>query len=387
MTRNEFIRLCTVFGIGLPLHLNYSSCQADNLESTDFTGKVLIIGAGAGGLSAGYFLSQLGIDFEILEASSNYGGRMKRNIGFANFPIPLGAEWIHTDANVLQRIANDDNVSVGISTVGYNENDTVGLWDGEMLSVSKERDSDLKFVNSTWFDFYEQYIVPPIKDKIRYETVVTQVDYNENEITVLTNNSSFTCDKLIVSVPPKILQEGDIIFNPNLPERKRNAIDQLNVWAGFKAFFEFSEKFYHTATAFDIRPETDGQKLYYDASYGQDTTQHILGLFTVGKPALELGSKSEVELRNFVLQELDTIYDNQASQTYLKHMVQNWNDEPYIRGGYISDHEDWRTVAILSEPVDDKIYFAGGPYTNGEDWVAVHAAAQSARDAVHMLSR
>ena len=152
-----------------------------------------------------------------------------------------------------------------------------------------------------------------------------------------------------------------------------------------KHFFEFSSKFYHTATAFNISPESDGQKLYYDAAYGQNTTQHILGLFVVGKPASDYINRSGDELKNFILNELDEIYNNQASMSYVKHIVQNWNNEPYIKAAYLTDHEDWRRVRRLSESVADKLYFAGGAYTDGEDWVSVHTAAQSAKEAVAEL--
>ncbi|MEM9217781.1 MAG: hypothetical protein AAGD25_26010 [Cyanobacteria bacterium P01_F01_bin.150] len=47
------------------------------------------------------------------------------------------------------------------------------------------------------------------------------------------------------------------------------AIAKVRVWDGCKAFIEFSKKFYPAAVAFEITPETAGQKLYYDASYGQ----------------------------------------------------------------------------------------------------------------------
>ena len=90
MTRKEFIRICQVLGIGLPLQSMLGGCNDTELQS-NFDGKVLIIGAGAGGMSAGYLLNQLGIEFKILEASSTYGGRMKTNKDFADFPIPLGA--------------------------------------------------------------------------------------------------------------------------------------------------------------------------------------------------------------------------------------------------------------------------------------------------------
>ena len=92
MTRKEFIKICGLLGIIVPFHTSCVTSSLINHISSKFEGKVIIIGAGAGGLSAGYLLDQLGIDFEILEASSDFGGRMKINTDFAEFPIPLGAE-------------------------------------------------------------------------------------------------------------------------------------------------------------------------------------------------------------------------------------------------------------------------------------------------------
>ena len=104
MTRKEFLKICGLLGIIVPFN---ASCIARSLLNdikNKFEGKVIIIGAGAGGLSAGYLLDQLGIDFEILEASSNFGGRMKINTNFAEFPIPLGAEWIETKCEIFSEI-------------------------------------------------------------------------------------------------------------------------------------------------------------------------------------------------------------------------------------------------------------------------------------------
>lgn len=55
----------------------------DNRNSK-FSGNVLIIGAGAAGLSTGHLLEQRGIDFNILESSPTYGGRMKRTNTFGD---------------------------------------------------------------------------------------------------------------------------------------------------------------------------------------------------------------------------------------------------------------------------------------------------------------
>ena len=58
--------------------------------------KVVIIGAGAGGLSAGYWLQQRGYEVEILEASNRPGGRMitiERNGDRAD----VGAQFYHSN--------------------------------------------------------------------------------------------------------------------------------------------------------------------------------------------------------------------------------------------------------------------------------------------------
>ncbi len=366
MTREEFIKMCGILGVGLPLKFSLMSCSSDDKINEPFKGKVVIIGAGAGGLSAGYLLNQQGVDFEILEASPVYGGRMKINTSFTDFPIPLGAEWLETSTSIFEEIVNDANTPINIETV---------------------KDApDRKFVNSSWYNFFEQYIVTSIANKIAYNTIVNAIDYSGDKIVITTQNGQHTADKVIVAVPLKILQDGDIKFTPTLPQDKLNAINDAPIWDGFKAFFEFSSNFYGDGFEFNITPASDGQKLYYDASLGQNTSKHILGLFVVGKPVLDYSSLSKDDLKNFILNELDNIYSNQATPNYVNHISQNWNNEPFIKSGYLSDEADWRTVRELGKPVANKIHFAGGAYTDGNDWVSVHTAAQSAKKAVEELS-
>jgi len=367
MTRKEFIKICGLFGIGLPFQSMLSSCKKDDDCYTPFKGKVLIIGAGAGGLSAGYFLKQQGTDFEIIEASSAYGGRMKINTNFADFPIPLGAEWLETSTSIFQEIVNDSSVQVNFQTIADNP--------------------DRKFINYSWFNFFEEYIVPSIANDISFNTIVQSIDYSGNKILVNTNNGQFTADKVIVSVPLQILKDGDISFTPNLPQSKIQAINETVVWDGFKAFFEFNTNFYgNNEYVFPIAPESSGQKMYYNAAFGQNTNRNILGLFVVGAPAQDFISRSGDDLKNFILSELDSIYTNQATPNYIQHITQNWNNEPFIRGGYLTDYEDWRKVRELGNSIAGKLYFAGAEYTDGEDWVSVHTAAQSAKRVIEEIN-
>jgi len=335
-------------------------------DSKPYDGKVLIIGAGAGGLTAGYLLQQQGVEFEILEASNKYGGRMKVNESFADFPIPLGAEWLETGQNIFSEIVNDSSINVEVETV---------------------KDApDRKFVNYSWYNFFEEYIVPSISDKIRYNQMVESIDYSNDQIIVKTPLEMYNADKVIVCVPLKVIKDGDISFIPNLPQDKLDAISKSVIWEGFKAFFEFSTKFYEDEFEFQIEPKSDGEKIYYNASFGQNTSKHILGLFVVGKPALDYTSLSDEALKSFVLSELDGMYSNKATANYIKHITQNWENEPFIKSGYLSEYADYQTVSILGKQVSNKIYFSGGEFTDGEDWVSVHTAARSAKKVVEELS-
>lgn len=386
MTRKEFMRMCAILGIGLPSSALHSGCTDEEGSNVNFTNKVLIIGAGSAGLSAGYLLQQRGIDFEILEASSSYGGRMKSNYDFADFPIPLGAEWLHTDPSVFEKIVNDSSIQVNVETVGYRDDDSYAIWEnGTLTAMEVEADTDKKFVNSTWLGFFEEYILPSISGKIVFNAVVESVDYSGEKVILQTSSNEYRADTVIVTIPLKILQGGEITFIPDLPDHKKEAIRKAEVWDGAKVFIEFSSRFYPTFTDFEITPETAGQKLYYDASYGQGTSKHILGLFAVGTAALPYISRSGEALKDYILEELDEIFDDQASPAYIKHIVQNWNAEPFAKGAYISDYEDWRRVRVLGDSLGEKVHFAGEAYTSGEDWGSVHTAALSAKEVVSRI--
>ncbi|MEM6395765.1 MAG: FAD-dependent oxidoreductase [Bacteroidota bacterium] len=386
MDRKEFLKMCGLLGIGLPVQASISACSDDNQSSSTFEGKVLIIGAGAAGMASAYLLHQRGIDFEVLEASPTYGGRMKRTNDFVDFPVPLGAEWLHVERGVFKEVINDPNVNIDVQTTPYDNDNDYALFEGMQISTEDVGFTiDQKFIGGSWFDFFETYILPSIADKIKYEHVVTAIEYSGERVLVDTNQGQLIGDKVIVTIPVKMMQRNSISFNPALPSDKVSALESVTVWDGCKAFIEFSSKFYPTFVAFDIRPASAGQKLYYDASYGQNSNRHVLGLFAVGTGTLPYVNLSDEDLIAYMLDELDGIFEDQASANYIQHIFQNWNEEPYIGGAYITDQENWRRVRTLGEPVGDKLFFAGCSYTDGEDWSSVHTAARSAIRAVEML--
>lgn len=350
---------------------------------------MIVIGAGPAGMTAAHLLRQRGVDVQVLEAGPTHGGRIRHDLDFADFPISLGAEWVHVEADILDEAVNDASVEVATELVAYQPEDQVAYFDGAVTLAPLEPsvfDGDLKFKGSSWLDFFDTYLWPGISDTVVFNAQVTNVDHT-GDLVVLTDAAGNTYEAagVIITVPLRILQRGDLTFVPALEPTRLAAIDEAVVWSGLKAFFEFDEAFYPAAVAFEDSETVDGQRLFYDAAYGQNTDQHILGLFAVGAQAEAYQAQSDDEFVEGVLAELDVVFDGAASRSYKRHLVQNWNDEPFAGAAYLEDDAPSDISATLAKPVSDRVQFAGDAYTEFDDWSSVHAAIRSAVDTVQRM--
>ena len=60
MNRKDFLKLCGILGISAPFQSVLLGCDNSDAMGSDFSGSVIIIGAGAAGMAAGYLLAQQG---------------------------------------------------------------------------------------------------------------------------------------------------------------------------------------------------------------------------------------------------------------------------------------------------------------------------------------
>ncbi|MEM7655330.1 MAG: NAD(P)/FAD-dependent oxidoreductase [Bacteroidota bacterium] len=374
MKRSEFIHKSLAFGAGMSLFsLIAQSCEQPEdgglipILDTEFSGKVLIIGAGAAGMGAAYFLERNGIEYEVLEASTTFGGRVKRASGFADFPIDLGAEWLHADPETLTELVADPTTAVDVDLIRYRPQE-IEAWNGNKLNRHnwvRALYAEYKFKSITWYGFFEKYFIPHIGDKIRYKQAVAKIDYTGDQVAVTTEEGEvFEADRVLITIPIAVLQQETIEFVPALPAEKKTAIQNVYIGDGIKVFIEFTERFYPDLVL------TNGlwssgeaaEHLFYDAAFRKEAQSHVLGLFTVGEKATPYTNlNSEEEIMTKIMAELDEMFDGKASDTYVQHVIQNWSKEPYIGGSYALDYEGDREDIIdtILAPVNNQLYFAG----------------------------
>lgn len=442
MDRRHFLKqssLLTIGGILLPSTL-LTTCRKETLfEDVTYDGKVIIIGAGAAGLYAAYILKSKGIDFQILEASSTYGGRLGKLTGFANFPIDTGAQWLHGENSILgdliksskTKITRDDSETKFwfnnqlIDALPQNTN----IFEGEELpDISYEAyalqnglgneykyiieniagdqgaaashlsvygnnkdeenwsagDDDFKF-EETFFDLIDKQIGSQVKDQILINTIITKIDYSQSEIKLTdSNNNTFNANKVIITVPISILKSGDIQFIPALPIEKTTAFSKIGMDAGMKVFLKFSNKFFDQNII--------GGSVcaaYADDSIGKAQNDNILLAFIMGDQAEYLTSLgSDVAITAALLQELDLMYNGQATASFIASHVENWTTNPFVKGAY-----SYSTVGMgdarktASQALSEKLYFAGEAMNTNGHHQTVHGAIETGyREVINMLT-
>lgn len=340
-------------------------------KNYEFAGKVVIVGAGASGLAAAKILEQNNIEYVILEATDRYGGRLKKDTSLVDFPIDIGAEWIHSNPKVLNVIKGKSGDQIDEELVPY-KLESAARWDGKKLKpVSKStRDfmynfmPESKFKNSTWYDFVNDNIAKDVTQNIVYNSVVKSIDYSGENVVVITTSDgkTYEADKVLITVSIGVLKSNNISFIPELNSEKKKAIESITFNPGFKVVLKFSEKFYPDAIECKVK---SGEKVFYDIAFGKNAETNVLGFLCTGDETENYCSlNSEQDIVNQLIKELDEMLDGKASQNYMnEYLLENWGQYEFTQGTWTQAMlEKKSNLETLRLPLNNKVYFAGEIY-------------------------
>jgi monoamine oxidase len=434
MNRNDFNKTIFLYTLGLTLTPSLIGCSLNSKGVKK--NSVLILGAGAAGLYAGYLLNKLNVDFKILEASSIHGGRVGKIVGFADYDIDMGAQWLHGKQNIIGDYVLQHNIPITLDDTpysyyfqneimanlprdpfifeerdlpdvtfkafaeqkGFNQSysrifdaiagingadkeEISSFWNYFETSKSKSGEGDYKFEN-TYFDVLDMFLARPISNKILYNTEVKLIDYSNDEVSVKTkDDTEFIADKILVTVPISILKAKTIHFIPDLPEEKTIAFSKIGMGPGLKVFMKFKEQFYP-----DNIYGGNICAAFYNDSTGKKTKDNILIAFVMGNQAKTLCELNDDEIIKLLLADLDNMFSGLASVNYLNHVVINFKKKPFIRGAYsFSTQGMGNAREIAAESISKKLFFAGEAMNLNGNHQTVHGALESSKIAIEEM--
>ena len=229
----------------------------------------------------------------------------------------------------------------------------------------------------------------PVLGKVYKNTQVKKVDYSGEKI-MLTDQTGkvWEADRVVVTVPIKILQDGDITFLPALPSTKQDALSSIGIGAGMKAIFKFSQVFWKNVLAPNLGSILGYPNVpeLYAANYGRGETP-ILTAFIMGEKAEQLSAQGSGG-GGTILAHLDNIFGgNVASQSKDEVYIMDWSKEPFIKGAYSYPKVGGGLIfrKELASPVEDRIFFAGeATHFEGHSGT-VHGAIETGIRAVEEL--
>ena len=238
-------------------------------------------------------------------------------------------------------------------------------------------------------DGYKQIITKLAKDiDIHYGEAVTQITYDNKQVTVRTNNNQqYISTFAIVTVPLGVLKADNIKFSPPLPKSKQTAIQQLGMGNFHKLYLQFSEIFWDKHIEFIGHIEEKPAEWVSWMSYYPYIQKPILVAFNTGQFADNLESMTDSQIIEQAMARLKVAYGNSIPEP-TNWLITHWRHDPYSHGSYsyLPIGITGKSYDDMAKPVGKRLFFAGES-TSRQYPATVHGAFLSGeREAQRILN-
>ncbi|PSL28855.1 flavin monoamine oxidase family protein [Chitinophaga ginsengisoli] len=205
---------------------------------------------------------------------------------------------------------------------------------------------------------------------------VTAVEWSAGKVQVQTaDGTTWSADKLLVTIPLGILQKNTISFSPAIPSYIKAAND-IGWGSVIKVILHFKTPFWEKhaqqmAFLLGKTPIPTWWTQYPDQA-------NVLTGWLGGPPSAAYTTKTDKELLALAFQSLATLCNETEEmvwEQFTNGHVFNWDTIPHVAGGY--SYGTPASVAaqlVLNTPIDNTIYFAGEALYNGASPGTVEAA-------------
>ncbi|KAL6560723.1 Lysine-specific histone demethylase 1 1 [Orobanche gracilis] len=227
---------------------------------------------------------------------------------------------------------------------------------------------------------------------IFYERPVQSVRYGSDGVIVYAGGQEYQSDMVLCTFPLGVLKKGTIEFVPELPQRKKDAIERLGFGLLNKVAILFPYDFWggeiDTFGHLTDDPNMRGEFfLFY--SYSSVAGGPLLIALVAGEAAVKFELMSPVESVNRVLEILKGIFSPKgiAVPDPVQAVCTRWGQDQFSYGSYsyVAIGASGDDYDILAENVADRVFFAGEA-TNRQYPATMHGAFLSGmREAAHIM--
>ena len=312
---------------------------------------VVVVGAGAGGLTAAVALNGAGVDIAVLEARDRVGGRLL-SIDAEPGRIDLGATWFWAnEAKINALIANGGldafaqhtagammfQVPEGTQQVPNQLSSPAGRIAGGMQSITELLASQLP------------------QETIRLETVVTSITRVDDGLVVSASGDTWSAKHVVLAIPPALALHT-IDFDGGLSDHVAAVARATPVWMGstVKVVATFDRPFWREAGLAGAGFSYTGpMREIHDMSGPGGTPAAIFG-FCALAPGAPAPTQAEV------IEQLVSLFGSEAS-TPREVSVMDWRSEQHTSPPNVEQLADYQTYGhrVFQDPaMDGRLHWA-----------------------------
>jgi len=354
--------------------------------------KVVILGAGLAGLSAGYELTKAGHDVKVLEAQERPGGRVLTLRAFDEglygdagaARIPDNHEWtlryvrefnlrllpFYPDAGVFAKVRRGRRAEAGWGEFAEAVEDYVGVSLGEPARWHKIEGGN---------DLLPRAFAERLAGKVVYGAVVSKVEQDAAGARVTFKragaNETLPADYVVCAIPFAVL--GRVEFAPRLSEQKTRVRDEMAYELAARAFMQTRERLWERSrlngfAASDLPAE------FWPSTFGQPGRRGVMQAYVRHHTASEWVKKDEAGRLDAALTLTEQAVPGVRAAYEQRGAVKCWGEDPWA--GCAWTHPSGPQLVAVNAP-EGRIHFAGEHASVYASWMngALESGNRAAR--------
>jgi len=357
--------------------------------------KIIIIGAGMAGLSAGYELTQLGHDVTILEARARPGGRVHTlrepfsgglyaEAGAARIPDnhDLTLKYVKLFDLPLEPMYPTQLSALRVDGSSQREVPIDGFTDGLAEFFGSEfrgpsRFSKIKGGN----DNLPRAFATRLKEKIRYNSPVVKIDQDEKSVQVTFieqgKAQTITGDRMLCALPFTLLR--NIELPASIAEAKRNVIKDLHYDSVSRVYLQAKRRSWEEKGLNGFAITKDAIEIW-QPTWNQPGPRGILMTYNRPGQAERIAAMKDPDRITSTLDQLSPLFPG-LRENFEKGATKCWIEDEWSRGAWA--FAGLGNLVLFGKP-EGRIHFAGEHLSFAFSWM--QGALDSSARAVKQIN-